>query len=78
MCAAQELADCMAGDKRIGGDERGLLAGLIENKHPGIMTAYANYIANQVWQCGGAVQRVPPFRCDIECLGRPSSEIRPL
>lgn len=45
----QELADCMAGDKRIGGEEQRLLAGLIENKHPGVMTAYTNYATNQVW-----------------------------
>lgn len=39
----------MAGDKRIDGEEQRLLAGLIDNKHPGVMTAYTNYAATQVW-----------------------------
>lgn len=38
----------MAGDRRIGAQEQRLLAGLIENKHPGVMTAYNNYAATQV------------------------------
>lgn len=47
-CDVKELADCMAGDKRIGGEEQRLLAGLIENKHPGVMIAYNNYASTQV------------------------------
>lgn len=39
----------MAGDKRISGQEERLLAALIENNHPGVMTAYTNYAATQVW-----------------------------
>ena len=39
----------MAGDKRIDAEEQRILAGLIEGKHPGVMTAYNNYAATQVW-----------------------------
>ncbi|CAM9522800.1 unnamed protein product [Scytosiphon promiscuus] len=42
-----ELADCMAGDKRIGVQEALLLATLIENKHPTVMHAYSLYASSQ-------------------------------
>lgn len=44
----QELADCMAGDKRIGPAEALQLSGLIENEHPGVMHAYRDYVRSQV------------------------------
>lgn len=46
----QELADCMAGDKRIGPAEALQLSGLIENEHPGVMHAYRDYVHSQVRQ----------------------------
>ncbi|CAM9111449.1 unnamed protein product, partial [Hapterophycus canaliculatus] len=42
-----ELADCMAGDKRIGSQEALLLATLIENNDPTVMHAYNDYAISQ-------------------------------
>lgn len=44
----KELADCMAGDKRIDAQEALLLGGLIQRKHPEVVTAYTNYTTSQV------------------------------
>lgn len=56
----------MAGDKRVGAQEHRLLAGLIDNKHPGVMTAYANYAATQVRHCS-----ICTFLMRCQTRGRP-------
>lgn len=68
---AKELADCMAGDKRLNADEASGLAGLIEAQDTRVMKCYMDYVESQVraliGQRAGAASFVCLFVCGL-CL----------